>query len=243
VKDFRQHAQDNLRELAANPYPGRGIVMGLSEDGRSLVQLYWIMGRSENSRNRIFVVDGNVLRTEPLHRDKVADPALIIYTAMREQSGLHIVTNGDQTDTVADTVAAGGSYIDALRTRQHEPDAPNWTPRIAGGLEARRSLQRAWLAIIKADPTAPNRSLRIFYEYTEFPAGYGVCITTYRGDGDPLPSFMGEPYVVPLAGPVQGLLQGYWGRLSPENRIALALKSIDLGSGASSIAVLNRFSA
>ena len=243
MKDYRQRAQHNLGELAANAYPGRGIVMGLSEDGRSLVQLYWIMGRSENSRNRIFVVDGTVLRTEPLHRDKVADPALIIYAAMREQGGLHIVTNGDQTDTVAETVAAGGSYIDALRTRQHEPDAPNWTPRIAGGLEARRALQRAWLAIVKADPTAPNRSLRAYYEYTDFPAGYGVCITTYRGDGNPLPSFSGEPYLVPLDGRVQGLRESYWARLNADNRIALAQKTIDLGSGTVSIAVLNRYSA
>ncbi|MBI3992985.1 MAG: inosine monophosphate cyclohydrolase [Candidatus Lambdaproteobacteria bacterium] len=217
--------------------------MGLSEDGRSLVQLYWIMGRSENSRNRIFVVRGNTLRTEPLHADKVADPSLIIYTAMREQGGLHIVTNGDQTDTVAETIAAGGSYIDALRNRQHEPDAPNWTPRIAGGLEARRGLQRAWLAIVKADPTAPNRSLRAFYEYTDFPAGCGVCISTYRGDGNPLPSFVGEPYLVPLAGAVTGLLESYWRQLNADNRIALALKSIDLGSGSSSISVVNRFSA
>lgn len=216
--------------------------MGLSEDGRSLVQLYWIMGRSENSRNRIFVVDGDIMRTEPLHADKVADPSLIIYVAMREAGGHYLVTNGDQTDTLEDAITAGGSYIDAMRSREHEPDAPNWTPRIAGGFEIRKGLQRAWFAIIKADPSAPNRSIRNFFEYSEFPAGLGTCITTYLGDGDPLPSFQGEPYSVPLAGPVDGMLESYWDKLNGDNRISLAIKSIDLGSGASVIRVINRYS-
>jgi IMP cyclohydrolase len=241
LNPFQEAAAENLRRLSANPYPGRGIVLGLSEDGRTLVQLYWIMGRSENSRNRRFVEEDGVLRTRPVDLSKVADPSLIIYAAMREVGGHFIVTNGDQTDTISDAIAAGGSYVDALRTREHEPDAPNWTPRISGGMEVRRGLQRAWMAIIKADPAAPNRSVREFFEYTEFSAGYGVCLTTYEGDGDPLPSYVGEPRPVPLTGDAARLGQTYWDLLDGNNRISLAARLIDLAGGGSRTTIINRF--
>lgn len=243
MNPFQEAAAANQRRLAANPYPGRGIVLGMSEDGRTLVQLYWIMGRSENSRNRLFVEEDGVLRTRPVDLSKVADPSLIIYAAMREVSGHFIVTNGDQTDTIVDAIAAGGTYVDALRTRAHEPDAPNWTPRISGGMEVRRGLQRAWMAIIKADPAAPNRSVREFFEYTELSAGHGVCLTTYEGDGDPLPSFIGEPRPVPLGGDAAQLGQTYWDLLNGDNRISLAAKLIDLASGSSRTTIINRFAA
>lgn len=230
-------AEANLTLLADNPYPGRGIVQGRSADGANLLQFYWIMGRSENSRNRRFVSDGCRLRTEPIHPGKMELPELVIYSAMDEHEHHLIVTNGDHTDTVMEALAAGGDSRLALRTREREPDAPHFTPRIAGGIDT--AAETAWLAILRADPFDSARTLRAFYEYEALPPGFGWCLTTYAGDGEPLPSFSGAPYPVPLQGAGGDLAERMWALLHPENRVALALKSAGKGRGPSKIRIIN----
>ena len=239
MEAFSREAAENLIRLGRNPYPGRGIVLGRSGDGRSLLQLYWIMGRSANSRNRKFVEEDGRLRTAPLEAGQMERPELVIYTAMDRHGSHHVVTNGDQTDTVVESLRAGHDYRDALRSRAHEPDAPNHTPRIAGGIEA--DTGRAWLAIVKAQPGDPERSLRYWFEYERLPAGYGWCIHTYAGDGSPLPPFVGEPYPVPLEGGEDEAFERVWGRLDADNRIAIALKRIDPQNGEAVVRIKNKY--
>jgi IMP cyclohydrolase len=230
-------AADNLRRLEANPYPGRGIVLGRSADGASLLQVYWIMGRSANSRNRLFVAAGGRLRTEPLDAAGLEHPELVIYTAMDVLDGQHVVTNGDHTETVIQALRAGRDYRAALRTRAHEPDPPHHTPRIAGGIRAAEG--DAWLAIIKADPGDPARSVRQFFEYEALAPGRGWFLSTYAGDGNPLPPFAGEPLLLPLAGSAQDLLAALWGRLNAQNRVAMAVKSIEAATGRAALHIVN----
>ena len=240
MPSFNECAAENLRSLAANRYPGRGIVLGRSEDGAAWLQLYWIMGRSANSRNRRFVAEGSRLRTVPLDPARMQQPELVIYTAMDELDGHHVVTNGDHTDTVLQALRAGKDYRAALRTRSHEPDPPHHTPRIAGGLRAPEG--DAWLAIVKADPAhtaEPGRSLRAYYEFEALVPGTGWCITTYAGDGDPLPNFQGEPLALPLEGPPEALLAAFWQLLDAQNRVALALKTIDVAGGRARLRIVN----
>jgi len=241
MNNLKGEAAENRRRLGENTYPGRGIVLGRSEDGSRLVQIYWIMGRSENSRNRIFVREGPRVRTEACDPARLGDPSLVIYTAMTEAGQDYLVTNGDQTDTLAETLQAGGTWQDALRTRAHEPDEPNWTPRISGGLRLGEG-PLAWLSIVKADPFDPAHSLRFFFEYDRLEPGYGRCITTYRSDGTPLPPYSGEPMLVPLYGEVSNLAHDVWQRLNEQNRISLALKLIDPATGASETEVINKYS-
>jgi len=246
---LQQTAQTHLERLRANPYPGRGIVLGQTAGGTAWLQLYWIMGRSENSRNRVFVADGQRLRTEPLHPEKVENPELVIYNAMDVHEAHHVVTNGDQTDTVMDALRRGAGPEDALRTRRHEHDAPHYTPRISGGVHAVTG--SAWLAILKADHTQPagsrdggvvTQSLRQFHEFEALPAGLGWCLTTYAGDGSPLPSYGGEPMLLPLSGEGEELIQAFWGALNAENRVALALKTIPCNGSAPTLRIMNQYS-
>jgi hypothetical protein len=240
MASFEQIAADNLRWLEANPYPGRGIVLGRSSDGACLLQAYWIMGRSANSRNRHFVAQGGRLRTEALDASKLENPELVIYTAMDALDGHHVVSNGDHTETIMQALRAGRDYRAALHTRAHEPDAPHHTPRIAGGIRAVEG--DAWLAIVKADPGDPRRSLREYFEIEALPPGWGWCLCTYAGDGNPLPSYTGEPRALPLAGGLDDLVQGLWSRLNHENRVAIALKAIDAGTGRESLRIVNAYS-
>ncbi len=243
MPSFHERAAENLRALAANRYPGRGIVLGRSADGAAWLQLYWIMGRSANSRNRRFVAAGSRLCTEPLDPARMQQPELVIYTAMDELDGHHVVSNGDHTDTVLQALRAGKDYRAALRTRVHEPDPPHHTPRIAGGLRTPEG--DAWLAIVKADPASagpagpPARSLRAYYEFEALAPGTGWCLTTYAGDGEPLPSFQGEPLALPLQGAPETLLAAFWQRLDAQYRVALALKVIDVASGRASLRIVN----
>lgn len=237
---LQSQARENLERLQSNPYPGRGIVLGRSADSRYLLQLYWIMGRSENSRNRVFVEEAGQLRTQPLHPEKMKDPGLVIYTAMDTHSNQHVVTNGDQTDTVMEALRKGGDYRDALRGRAHEPDAPHYTPRISGGILAPEG--RAWMSILKADPAHPSQSLRCFYEMAQLSPGLGWCLTTYQGDGNPLPSFSGEPYPLPLEGESESLLASFWNYLDGDNKISLALKRMDTSTGEADIQIINKYS-
>jgi hypothetical protein len=232
-KNFRAHLKDN-------PYPGRGLVLGRSGEDTWVI-IYWIMGRSTNSRNRRFVVEGGTLRTEPVDPALVKDPSLIIYEAMLDLPGTYLVSNGDQTRTMYETLGKGGAVEEALSTREHEPDAPNFTPRINGMLRFRGLIVEAVLAILKANPIDPALTDRYYY-YPAMPAaGFGLGLTTYSGDGDPLPAFTGDPLVLPCLGKGEAVLETYWEALNRSNRVSMAVKEITNQGGRSRILVANRF--
>jgi len=234
-------AKENFRRhLAGNPYPGRGLVLGRAQADDAWLQIYWIMGRSENSRNRVFVNEGGELRTEAADPARVADPSLIIYEAMLELPGLYLVSNGDQTRTAYDVLDAGGRFEDALEMREREPDAPNYTPRISGLIDLRFGEPSFALSILKANLADPERTDRATHRPAPPPAGFGLGLTTYQGDGSPLPSFRGEPLWLPLAGSADEVADAYWSALDRDNRVALAVKRID-SSGASRTLLRNRF--
>jgi hypothetical protein len=221
----KQLAEQNFdRHLRQNSYPGRGLVVGRGEDGAWLM-LYWMMGRSPNSRNRHFVAAGGTLRTEPLDPSLVADPSLIIYEAMLDLPGTFLVSNGDQTRTIYEALQAGGSFDAALQTREREPDAPNYTPRISAMLRPTDPYPLTF-SILKANLFDPRWTDRFTYQPASPPPGFGYGLTTYLGDGNPLPSYRGDPLLLPLFGTPQQLLATYWAALHRENRIALALKRV-----------------
>lgn len=235
---IEQHAVQNMEALRGNPYPGRGIVMGLNKQGDQAIQVYWVMGRSENSRNRVLARDGDTVRTEPFDASKVQDPSLIIYTAMRVVNGVHIVSNGDQTDSVADAIGAGETFEGALKQRTHEPDAPNFTPRITGEYIPNSNLPFS-LSIIGKDPSGGTEPVRSLYSFGHA-NGIGDVVHTYKGDGDPLPSFDGKPYPVLLEGPVDEIAQTYWDLLNPDNRVSLVAKGISIKTGEVSFSIINK---
>lgn len=241
LDNLKAEAEANAEALRSNRYPGRGIIIGMTPDGTRLVQVYWIMGRSENSRNRIFVLeeDGSV-RTEARDPAKLTDPSLIIYYPVRQSGGAHIVTNGDQTDTIADFIASGGTFEDALRTRTFEPDAPNFTPRISGIVQPGDKSAAYKLAILKSNRGSEALAQRHFFTYEQPLAGFGHLIHTYQGDGNPLPSFEGEPKLVPLFDDANQTLDYYWQRLDEENRISLLVKTIPIDGGEAVITIRNK---
>lgn len=224
--------------LRANSYPGRGIVLGKSPDGKKAVMAYFIMGRSENSRNRIFVETEDGIRTQAFDPAKMTDPSLIIYHPVRVVDGTTIVTNGDQTDTVADAFRSGGSWVRALRTREFEPDGPNYTPRISGMVRPDGSYR---LAILKSADGNPACCRRFFYEYDAPIAGQGHFISTYQTDGDPLPSFEGEPRTVELGDETAAALADrLWNSLNADNKVSLFVRTIDLTTGQTDTAIKNK---
>ena len=214
--------------LDNNPYPGRGILLGRSADGKSAVIAYFIMGRSVNSRNRIFSATEDGIRTEAFDPSKMVDPSLIIYHPVRKVGNKTIVTNGDQTDTIMDALNAGHCYRHALMQRTFEPDGPNYTPRISGVMLPDGGYK---LSILKSFEGNPDFCNRYFFEYEGAPAGYGHFIHTYMGDGDPLPSFEGEPELVNIpcdtAADFAALL---WEHLNEENKVSLFVRYIDLAT-------------
>ena len=225
-------------ELKRNPYPGRGIVLGRSADNRHAVIAYFIMGRSENSRNRIFSPTQDGIRTEAYDPSKMEDPSLIIYHPVRFFGGKTIVTNGDQTDTIRDFLAEGKCFRHALMTREFEPDAPNYTPRISGVVLPDGSYK---LSILKSFRGDPSCCCRYFYEYDHPVAGYGHFIHTYRGDGSPLPSFEGEPELVGLGSePVADFANRIWDSLNEENKVSLFVRYIDLASSQAEDVIINK---
>jgi len=239
--DVRQIAEANLKKrLAENPYPGRGLVLGRDESGERLVQVYWIMGRSENSRNRVFQTDGKAVWTEPADPAKVKDPSLIIYNALRELHGVFVVTNGDQTDTICQMILCGGTFERALATRAHEPDAPNYTPRISGLFDLRLGKSVAKLAVLRRSAFG-DATDRFFWHYEQHAPAVGYCITTYTGDGDPLPPFEGEPYLVPLVGGLGCIANTLWASLNEDNRVSLCAKWIDPKTRQSELVLLNKY--
>lgn len=234
-------AEQYLNSLQENIYPGRGIIIGLTPDGTKLVQVYWIMGRSENSRNRVFIEENNgFLRTEAKDPAKLTDPSLIIYYPVKHVNGAHIVTNGDQTDTIHEALQQGGTFESALATRTYEPDAPNFTPRISGIVDLRDEQFAYKLSILKSSGNTEDQTLRHTYTYEKALPGFGHCIHTYAGDGNPLPSFQGEPALVPLANDPEQIAGTYWNALNDENKISLLVKSIRLEDGATELLVVNK---
>ena len=227
--------------LRENSYPGRGIVLGRSSDGRHAVIAYFIMGRSENSRNRVFSADGEGIRTQAYDPSKLTDPSLIIYAPVRvfhdENNTVTIVTNGDQTDTVYDGLTHGMSFSDALRQRTFEPDGPNYTPRISGAVEGFGYV----LSILKSANGNPDSVRRYYFEYPQPVAGEGHFIHTYRCDGNPLPSFEGEPEQVLIEGDIDSFTNGIWDSLNAENRVSLFVRFIDVESGAYETRIVNRY--
>ena len=229
---------DLFSYLSGNPYPGRGILLGCSADGRRAVIAYFIMGRSENSRNRVFEITEDGIRTKAFDESRMTDPSLIIYHPVRVVDGTTIVTNGDQTDTVADAFRSGGSWVRALRTREFEPDGPNYTPRISGMVRPDGSYR---LASLKSADGNPACCRRFFYEYDAPIAGQGHFISTYQTDGDPLPSFEGEPRTVELGDETAATLADrLWNSLNADNKVSLFVRTIDLTTGQTDTAIKNK---
>ncbi|MCR1906231.1 IMP cyclohydrolase [Intestinimonas butyriciproducens] len=229
---------DLFSYLSGNPYPGRGILLGCSADGRRAVIAYFIMGRSENSRNRVFEITEDGIRTKAFDESRMTDPSLIIYHPVRVVDSTTIVTNGDQTDTVADAFRSGGSWVRALRTREFEPDGPNYTPRISGMVRPDGSYR---LAILKSADGDPACCRRFFYEYDAPIAGQGHFISTYQTDGDPLPSFEGEPRTVELGDETAAALADrLWNSLNADNKVSLFVRTIDLTTGQTDTAIKNK---
>ena len=222
-----------------NPYVGRGIVIGKTEDGKSAVSAYFIMGRSNNSRNRVFKKHGGDLFTEPFDASKVEDPSLIIYAAVRETEGGLIVTNGDQTDTVRDGLKNGLSFSDSLKSREFEPDAPNLTPRISGYVTFAQNDFSYEMSILKsADPlgTACNRYT---FSYPSL-CGLGHFIHTYVTDGNPIPTFQGEPERVAIPNDIDALTNNIWANLNEDNKISLYVRYTDLENGKITERLINK---
>lgn len=225
--------------LQDNPYPGRGILLGRSADGAHAVIAYFIMGRSENSRNRVFVSTPDGIRTQAHDPAKMTDPSLIIYNPVRRFGKSTIVSNGDQTDTIREGLAAGRGFVASLRTRAFEPDAPNFTPRISGIVEGDGSYALSILKSAHGDPTCCHR---YFFEYDQPLAGLGHFIHTYQGDGDPLPSFSGEPVEVALEGNNAVVLaDALWEGLNEENKVSLFVRYINLEDGSDETRVINKY--
>ena len=237
-----QLANENLnRHIRRNTYPGRGLVIGRSSRADAWLQIYWIMGRSAHSQNRRFVAMGSTLRTEPVDESLVKDPSLILYEAMLELPGLYLVSNGDQTRTLYETLRSGGTFDEALATREREPDPPNYTPRISAMLNVGHPLGPIALNILKANVANPALTDRFSYRPATPPSGLGYCLTTYVGDGNPLPSFAGDPLLLPCHGTKKEILDTYWDALDGGNRVSLAVKEIPSDGTPSEIVIRNRF--
>ena len=230
--------QSLSKELSATTYPGRGIVLGKSADARCFYIAYFIMGRSENSRNRIFEIDGRGIRTKAFDESKMVDPSLIIYAPVRVCGDVTIVTNGDQIDTIYDALKAGKTFEEALRTRTFEPDAPNFTPRISGVVEPKADRYR--LSILKSADGDPASTRRYFFDYDAPRPGEGHFIHTYQQDGNPLPSFEGEPVPVTIEGDLDAFSRTVWESLNADNKVSLFTRSIDLESGEVTSLIFNK---
>ena len=227
-------------EVKGNTYPGRGIIIGKSEDGNHAVIAYFIMGRSENSRNRVFVTEGEGIRTQAFDPSKLSDPSLIIYAPVRVLGNRTIVTNGDQTDTVYDFLKEGKSFEDALRTRTFEPDGPNFTPRISGLVTLENGEFSYQLSILKSADGDESSTRRYFFEYTGPRAKEGHFIHTYQCDGNPIPSFEGEPTTVTIAGDIDSFTKELWENLNEDNKVSLFVSYISLSDGSYETRIVNK---
>lgn len=228
------------KELQSNSYPGRGIIIGKSADGSKAVTAYFIMGRSENSRNRIFVEEGEGIRTQAYDPSKLTDPSLIIYAPVRVLGHRTIVTNGDQTDTVYEGMEKGLTFEQSLRSREFEPDAPNYTPRISGLMELENGGYSYSLSILKSNNGDPACCNRYTFSYENCAAGEGHFIHTYLHDGNPLPSFEGEPKLVAIPDDMEKFTNMLWNNLNPENKVSLFVRYIDIATGRYETVIKNK---
>lgn len=229
---------DLIQILSGHPYPGRGIVLGRTADNKKAAIAYFIMGRSENSRNRVFEATGDGIRTKAYDESKMVDPSLIIYHPVRVVGGDTVVTNGDQTDTIMESLLSGKSYIEALRTRCYEPDPDNYTPRISGIVTKDGAY---CLSILKSADGDPSCNHRFFYEYDAPIAGTGHFIHTYQENLDPLPSFEGEPRKVAITAPdAKTWAEEIWSNLNGDNKVSLFVRYIDLASGRTDTIIINK---
>lgn len=228
------------QELKQNSYPGRGIVIGRTADGSKAVTAYFIMGRSVNSRNRVFVEEGEGIRTEAFDASKLEDPSLIIYAPVRVSGNRTIVTNGDQTDTVFEGMEKGLTFEQSLRSREFEPDAPNYTPRISGILYVEGGCFGYEMSILKSNNGDADSCSRFTFSYANPKAGEGHFIHTYMHDGDPLPSFEGEPKLISIPDDMEAFTELLWNSLNEENKVSLFVRYINIRSGKYETRIVNK---
>jgi hypothetical protein len=228
------------QELRENAYPGRGIVIGRSADGKYAVTAYFIMGRSSNSRNRVYVTEGEGIRTEAFDPSKLEDPSLIIYAPVRVLGNKTIVTNGDQTDTIYEGMDKQLTFEQSLRTREFEPDAPNYTPRISGVMHVEGGKYSFAMSILKSNNGNPEQCNRYTYAYENCVAGEGRFIHTYMHDGNPLPSFEGEPKLVSIPNDINEFTDMLWTNLNEDNKVSLFVRYIDIATGEYETKIVNK---
>ena len=228
------------KDLEGNAYPGRGIIIGRSADGTKAVTAYFIMGRSENSRNRIFVEDGEGIRTQAFDETKVTDPSLIIYAPVRVLGNKTIVTNGDQTDTIYEGMDRQLTFEQSLRSREFEPDGPNYTPRISGIMHVENGKYSYAMSILKSNNGEPSSCNRYTFAYENAKAGEGHFIHTYMHDGNPLPSFEGEPKLVEIPNDMDGFADMLWNSLNEDNKVSLFVRYIDIATGNYESKIINK---
>ena len=226
--------------VGATSYPGRGILIGKSADATRAFLAYFIMGRSVNSRNRVFVEEPDGIRTEAFDPSKMEDPSLIIYHPVRVIDDKTIVTNGDQTDTIRDDILAGGDFHRACTTRTFEPDAPNFTPRISAMVERVDGDFRLEMSVLRCCDPETGAALRSFFEYDRVKPGCACFIHTYAQDGNPIPSFTGEPESVVLESDFAAFSDAIWEALNVDNKVSLWTRSIDLATGATESRIYNK---
>lgn len=228
------------QELQRNAYPGRGIILGKSADGTKAAAAYFIMGRSENSRNRVFVEDGEGIRTQAFDPSKMTDPSLIIYAPVRVLGNKTIVTNGDQTDTIYEKMDKQMTFEQSLRTREFEPDAPNYTPRISSIMHIENGSYNYAMSILKSNNGNPDSCNRYTFAYENPAAGEGHFIHTYMGDGNPLPSFEGEPKLVAIPNDIDTFADLLWQNLNEDNKVSLFVRYIDIATGKYTSKIINK---
>lgn len=231
---------DLKQELSQNAYPGRGIVIGKTPDGKKAVTAYFIMGRSSNSRNRVFVTEGEGLRTEAFDPSKLEDPSLIIYAPVRVLNNYTIVTNGDQTDTIFDGMAKGETFEQSLRIREFEPDGPNYTPRISGIMKVENNTFHYAMSILKSNNGNPEACNRYTFTYENPVNGEGHFIHTYMYDDNPLPSFEGEPKLVAIDNDMDTFANMLWENLNEDNKVSLFVRYIDIETGSYETKIINK---
>ena len=227
-------------ELQSIAYPGRGIVIGKTPDGTKAVTAYFIMGRSENSRNRVFVEDGEGIRTQAFDPSKLSDPSLIIYAPVRVLGNKTIVTNGDQTDTIYELMDKQMTFEQSLRTREFEPDGPNYTPRISGIMHIKDGKYNYAMSILKSNNCNPDACNRYTFAYENPVAGEGHFIHTYKCDGNPLPSFEGEPKLVAIEDDMDAFADKIWKSLNEDNKVSLFVRYIDIATGKYESKIINK---
>lgn len=228
------------KELQENSYPGRGIIIGRSADGKKAVTAYFIMGRSENSRNRIFVEDGDGIRTQAFDPSKLTDPSLIIYAPVRVLGNKTIVTNGDQTDTIYEGMDKQMTFEQSLRCREFEPDAPNYTPRISGIMHVEGGKYSYAMSILKSNNGSAESCNRFTFAYENATPGEGHFIHTYMHDGNPLPSFEGEPKLIAIPDDMDAFAESLWNSLNEENKVSLFVRYIDIETGKWETRIINK---